>query len=357
MDHRRSPLRGKAAAPVSQDNDREETMTDRVSIDRRTLLAGAAGLAAASSARAETSGLAADLTGKSVLITGASSGFGHLAALHLARSSATVIASMRNLKRGKRPEAAELLDIASKEKLKLTVAEIDVTKDAQIASGVAQAEKAAGGALDVLFNNAGIGIAGPIELHDHAQAMRQFDVNLFGYHRLARAVLPGMRARGQGLLVQVSSQLGRIVLPNLGVYCATKFAIEAMFEAMAYELAPLGVDVTIVQPGGYPTKIWDNGVRYMEDLLAAADDERKTAYAAHLDLSARTLGGARTTDPMDVPRALAELIALPPGKRPLRRPVHPNTQGTTAINSVCAQVQAAALGPGPYKAWHEAVVD
>lgn len=332
-------------------------MTNKFSMDRRILLAGVAGLAAAGNARAETPAGAACLAGKSVLITGASSGFGHLAALHLARSGATVIASMRNLKKGKRPEAAELLDVAATEKLKLSVVEIDVTKDAQIASGVAQAEKTAGGALDVLFNNAGIGIAGPIELHDHAQAMRQFDVNLFGYHRMARAVLPKMRARRQGLLVQVSSQLGRIVAPNIGVYCATKFAIEAMFEAMAYELAPFGVDVTIVQPGGYPTKIWDNGARYMEDLLAAADDERTTAYAAHLDLAARSLGGARTTDPMDVPRALANLIALPPGKRPLRRPVHPNTQGTTAINGACAQVQAAALGQGPYKAWHDTVVD
>lgn len=332
-------------------------MADEFSIDRRALLAGATALGAATSVRAQGTAAAPDLSGKSVLITGASSGFGRLSALHFARSGATVIASMRNLDNGKRPEAVELLDLASKEKLKLTVAEIDVTKEAQIASGVATAEAAAGGAVDVLLNNAGIGIAGPVELHDHAQAMRQFDVNLFGYHRMARAVLPKMRSKGQGLLVQVSSQLGRVILPNIGMYCATKYALEAMFEAMAYELAPLGVDVTIVQPGGYPTKIWDNGARYMNDLLAGADEARKTAYAGHLELAQGFFGGGGATDPMDVPRAIADLIAMAPGKRPLRRPVHPNTQATEALNAAHREVQAMVMARGPYKTWHDAVVD
>lgn len=330
---------------------------EKVAIDRRALMAGAAGLAAASGARAQTSPTAPDLSGKSVLITGASSGFGRLSALHFARSGAAVVASMRNLKNGKRAEAVELLDIAAAERLTLSVVEIDVTKDGQVASGVAEAEKISGGALDALLNNAGIGGAGPVELYDHAQTLRHFDVNLFGYQRMARAVLPKMRARGQGLLVHVSSQLGRLVLPNIGVYCGTKFALEAMFEAMAYELAPLGVDVTIVQPGGYPTKIWENGARYMEDLLASADDARKAAYEAHLKLAEGFFGGGGSTDPMDVPRAIADIIALPPGKRPLRRPVHPNTQATDALNAAHAQVQASVMTRGPYKAWHDAVVD
>ncbi|MFN0023097.1 MAG: SDR family oxidoreductase [Parvularculaceae bacterium] len=331
-------------------------MSDALKIDRRALFAGAAGLAAAGAAMAQTTAMP-DLSGKSVLITGASSGFGQLAALHFARSGATVIASMRNLKKGKRAEAVELLDAASAEKLKLTVVEIDVTNEAQIAAGVAAAQAAAGGALDVLLNNAGIGIAGPVELHDHAQAMRQFDVNLFGYHRMARAVLPKMRTRGQGLLVQVSSQLGRLILPNIGMYCATKFALEGMFEAMAYELAPFGVEVTIIQPGGFPTKIWDNGARYMDDLLASADEARKTAYEGHLDLARGYFSGGGATDPMDVPRAIAEVIAMPPGKRPLRRAVHPNTQATDALNAAHTQVQARVLGAGPYKAWYDAVID
>jgi NAD(P)-dependent dehydrogenase (short-subunit alcohol dehydrogenase family) len=326
-------------------------------LNRRQILAGAAVGAALAAAPARAQSEAADLSGKSVLITGSSSGFGRLAALHFARSGANVIASMRNLKGGKRPEAQELADIGAGEKLKLAVVEIDVTREDQVRSGVAKAEAIAGGALDALLNNAGIGVAGPVELHDHAQAMRQFDVNLFGYHRMARAVLPNMRARRQGLLLQVSSQLGRIVLPNIGMYCATKFALEGMFEAMAYELAPLGIDVTIIQPGGYPTKIWANGERYFAELMAGADPERKDAYAGHVELARGFFNGGGATDPMDVPRAIAEIIALPPGRRPLRRPVHPNTQATDALNAAHAQVQAAVLGQGRYKSWHEAVVD
>lgn len=328
--------------------------------NRRHVLGGAAaiaGAAIAGAACAEVTPAAVDLSGKSVLITGTSSGFGRLAALHFARSGGTVIASMRNMKGGRRPEAQELMDLASSEKLKLSVVEIDVTKDDQVASGVTRAENIAGGALDALLNNAGIGIAGPIELHDHVQAMRQFNTNLFGYHRMARAVLPKMRARRAGLLVQISSQLGRIILPNIGMYCATKYAVEAMFEAMAYELAPLGVDVTIVQPGGYPTKIWDNGERYFAEMMESADDERKSSFAGHIEMAQGFFNGGGSTDPMDVPRAIADIIALPPGKRPLRKPVHPNTQATDALNAAHAQVQAAVLGQGRYKPWHDAVTD
>jgi NAD(P)-dependent dehydrogenase (short-subunit alcohol dehydrogenase family) len=330
-------------------------MTDTPRIDRRQLLGGATALAAATAApvRAQST---PNVAGKSVLITGCSSGFGRLTALHLARNGANVIASMRNLQGGNRPEARELADIAAKEKLKLAVVEIDVTNDAQVASGVAQAEKIAGGALDVLVNNAGIGLSGPVELQDVEATQLIFDTNLFGYLRMARAALPKMREKKQGLIFNVSSQLGRIVLPGVGHYCGTKFGVESMFETMAYELAPFGVEVTIIQPGGYPTEIWDNGRRYSDASLARADDERKAAYAQHIAMSQRMFGGGGSTDPMDVPRAIAEIIALPAGSRPLRRPVHPNSRAMEAVNAACAQVQAMVLGNGPFASWHTAVV-
>jgi NAD(P)-dependent dehydrogenase (short-subunit alcohol dehydrogenase family) len=334
-------------------------MGQKTEVNRRELFAGAAALtgAAAIAGSAAAQGAAPDLSGKSVLITGSSSGFGRLAAEHFARSGANVIASMRNLKGGKRAEAQELTDIASKDKLKLTVVEIDVTRDEQVAAGVAKAEKIAGGALDAVLNNAGIGVGGPAELYDITNLQRAFDVNFFGYQRVARAALPKMRARREGLLVQISSQLGRLVLPNIGAYCATKFAVEAMFEAMAYELAPFGVEATIIQPGGYPTKIWTNGARYFEELLESADEERKAAYSGHIELANGLLSGAYQTDAMDVPRAIAAIIALPPGSRPLRKPVHPNTQASDALNAAHKQVQAAVMGQGSYKAWHDAVTD
>ena len=206
--------------------------------NRRELLAGASVLAAAAVAapsRAQDAPL--NVEGKSVLITGTSSGFGRLTAEHLARNGANVVASMRNLDGGNRKEAQELADLASDEKLKLSIVEIDVIDPASVASGVRQAEESAGGALDVLVNNAGIGIGGPVEMHDEEALALQMQTNLFGYHRMARAVLPPMRGKGEGYLINISSQLGRLILPNIGMYCATKFGLEAMFEAMAYELA------------------------------------------------------------------------------------------------------------------------
>jgi NAD(P)-dependent dehydrogenase (short-subunit alcohol dehydrogenase family) len=316
----------------------------------------AAGVAAASGVRAAEAP-AIDLNGKTALITGASSGFGRLTALHLARAGATVVASMRNLNKGKRPEAVELAAIAAKEKLKLILVEIDVTKPAQVTSGVAGALAATGGRLDILVNNAGIGAAGPIEFNDEKSVFDAVDVNLLGYHRMARAVLPTMRKQRQGLVVSISSQLGRILLPNIGVYSATKFAVEAMFEVMAYELAPFGVESTIIQPGGYPTKIWENGRKLADAMMARADAERKTAYALHNDMASGLMRGEYTTDPMDVPRAIAEVFAMPVGKRPLRRPVHPNKDAMVAVNAAMAEIEARVLGAGPYKDWHAAVVD
>jgi NAD(P)-dependent dehydrogenase (short-subunit alcohol dehydrogenase family) len=326
-------------------------------LTRRNVIGAGAVVAVVASAGSAKAQGAPDFSGKSTLITGTSSGFGRLTALHLARHGGTVIASMRNMKGGKRPEAQELADIASSEKLKLSLVEIDVTNSAQVKSGAASAGKTAGGALDLLVNNAGIGVGGAVELSDEEAVFTQFNTNVLGYHRMVRAVLPAMRAKREGLIVNISSQLGRLVLPNIGIYCATKFAVEAMFEAMAYELAPFGVEVAIIEPGGYPTKIWDNGRRYAEEMLARADNERKEAYAGHSAMARGLMSGEYTTDPMDVPRAIGEILALPPGKRPLRRPVHPNTQGTTAANAAMAQIQAGVLGGGAYKDWHAAVTD
>ncbi len=323
-------------------------------IDRRALLGGAAVMAAAASAPAAAQDKL-DVAGKSVLITGCSSGFGKLTALHLARHGATVIASMRNYQGGKRKEAQELADIASKEKLKLSVVEIDVLSDALVASGTTAAQKIAGGALDVLVNNAGIGISGPVELLDLQATQLIFDTNLFGYLRVARAVLPAMRAKKAGLVFNVSSQLGRVIIPGVGHYSSTKFGVEAMFEAMAYELAPFGVEVTIIQPGGYPTEVWANGRRLSDAALARTEPERKTAYAPHIAMAEKMFGTGGNTDPMDVARAIGEIIAMPAGSRPLRRPVHPNTKATEALNAAHAQVQAMALGNGPFAPWFKAV--
>jgi NAD(P)-dependent dehydrogenase (short-subunit alcohol dehydrogenase family) len=324
-------------------------------LNRRGLL-GAASLAAiaAAPARAQPQG-AVSLAGRSVLITGASSGFGRLSALHLADLGATVIASMRNLDGGRRPEAVSLLAEAKGKPGRVHVVEIDVTKPSQVVAGVAEAERIAGGGLDALLSNAGIGGAGPIELQDEIALETQFQTNLLGSLRVARAALPAMRAKKAGLIMPVSSQLGRIVMPNIGAYCSSKWGLEAAFEAMAYELAPFGVEVTIIQPGGYPTRIWESGSRAAEAMFARNEPARVAAYTPHVAQTRGMMNGPRNTDPKDVARAVAELMALPAGQRPLRRPVHPNTAVTVAVNRAMAGIQAQVLGQGPYAAWHAAV--
>ena len=324
-------------------------------LDRRSLLAGAAATgtlaATASFAQADLFKPTPDLSGTSVLITGCSTGFGRLAAEHLARAGAKVFATMRNLPR---PEARELKAISAADKLDLHVLEIDVMSDDQVAAGVDRAQAMAGGTLDVLINNAGISYGGPVEIQDMEATRHMFDTNVFGPHRLARAVLPAMRAAKRGLILNVSSQLGRVIAPSYGMYSPTKFALEAMSEGLAYELVPHGIDVTVIEPGGYPTMIWKNANENSLSLVARAEAKHFAGYPALVErLGQRTGGG--TTDPMDVPRAMAELIAMVPGTRPLRRPIHPGPKPQVPINTVSAQVQVDWLGSSAFGSWVQAV--
>jgi NAD(P)-dependent dehydrogenase (short-subunit alcohol dehydrogenase family) len=323
-----------------------------MTIDRRFLLKSAA--AGAAMAAAPLAAQARPLAGKSILITGTSSGFGYAGALHFARAGAKVIASMRNLPR---PEADKLKAEAAKEKLDIAIVEIDVTSDEEVARGVADAERIAGGALDILVNNAGIGLTGPVEMQDMEATRLMFDTNVYGCHRMARAVLPAMRKAKRGQIFNISSQLGRVIIPGGGHYSATKFALEALSEQMAYELVPHGIDVTIIQPGGYPTDVWRNRNRYTGELLARTDAERTEAYKVFTARMGKEDGSGRSADIYDVPRAIAEIIAMPPGTRPLRRAVHPGPKPQEAINKVSAETQVAMLGNSPFGPWVKAVHD
>ncbi len=322
------------------------------SIDRRTALA----LGAAATAGAALPVAASDrpMAGKSVLITGASSGFGQLAALLFARSGAKVFATMRNLPR---KEADEMRQTAKAEKLDITVLELDVLSDASVAKALAEAEKLAGGGIDILVNNAGIGITGPVEVQDMEATRLIFDTNVFGPQRVARAALPAMRKKKSGLIFNISSQLGRVIVPGGGHYSATKFALEAMSEQMAYELVPLGIEVCIIQPGGYPTRVWINRNGYTKALRERTEAERLADYPALTGRMGTEDGSGRTADPADVPKAMLEIAALPAGKRPLRRPVQPGAKPQEAINKVSAETQLAWLGNSPFGPWIKAVHD
>ena len=322
--------------------------------NRRDVIKGAAGLAAVASLNGTAQATDKPLAGQSVFITGASSGFGYLGALHYARLGATVFATMRNLPRA---EADELSATAKAEGLDVHILPLDVTSDDQVTAAVAEAERIAGGALSIIINNAGIGITGPIEVQDMEATKLAFDTNFFGPQRVIRAALPKMRAAKTGIIFQISSQLGRVIVPGSGHYSPTKFALEAMSEALAYELAPHGVEVCIIQPGGYPTKVWVNRNGYSGALKERIDDERATAYASFVDRMGAEDGSGRSADPMDVPRAIADIAIMPAGTRPLRRAVHPGPKPQESINRVSAETQLAMLGNSPFGPWVKAVLD
>ena len=321
-------------------------------INRRSLLAGAAatGAFAATATMAQPDQMATeiDLSGKSILITGCSTGFGRLMAEDFARKGAKVFATMRNLPR---VEAAELEALAAAEELDLHVIEIDVMSDEQVAKGVAKAEEIAGGAIDILINNAGIGYAGPIELQDMQATQLIFDTNVYGPHRMSRAALPAMRRAKSGLIFNISSQLGRVIVPSAGHYSPTKFALEAMSEAMAYELVPHGVEVCVIQPGGYPTKVWVNRNKLATELKERLNFDERAAYPQLVARMGNADGSGRTADPMDVPNEIAKIIAMPAGTRPLRKEVHPGRKPQIAINELTAKVQVEWLGESGFGPW------
>ncbi|MDE8650673.1 SDR family oxidoreductase [Novosphingobium album (ex Liu et al. 2023)] len=329
-------------------------------ITRRNLLAASGTLAALSALPAARAATLPDLSGKSFLITGTSSGFGRIGAELYARRGARVFATMRNLPR---PEAEELRRLARDEKLAITVLELDVLSDEMVARAVAEAERLNGGPLDVLVNNAGVVIGGPVEAHDLEATRLAFDTNVFGYQRTARAVLPGMRRRKSGLIVNISSQQGRVVMPAGGLYSASKFAVEAMSEQLAYELVPHGIDVVIIEPGGYPTEVGQNRAKYTQALRDRVTADVAGAYPEMVERM-KAMRSARKgeippgmPDPVEVPTAIAEIAAMAPGTRPLRRAVHPGPKPQAEINRVSRESQLAWLGDGPYGPWVKDVLD
>ncbi|MCK5943893.1 MAG: SDR family NAD(P)-dependent oxidoreductase, partial [Planctomycetes bacterium] len=167
---------------------------------------------------------------RTIVLTGCSSGFGLLAAERFARNGDRVYATMRD-PAGRNAEAAgRLTDLAERERLQLHVVDLDVCSDASVEAAAGQI-LAAGHPPDVLVNNAGQMFTGVTEAFDAAELARQFDVNVVGPHRMHRAFLPAMRARGSGLCIEISSIAGRLAVPFFGVYHASKWALEGYSQA------------------------------------------------------------------------------------------------------------------------------
>src|ERR1700723_30259 len=205
-----------------------------------------------------------------VLITGSSTGFGRLMAENLARRGHSVFATMRDPGGRNAANASEIRALAKQESLPLNVLELDVTNDASVERAVQICVEHAG-RIDIAINNAGNALMGLAEAVTMEQAQQIMDTNFFGSVRVNRAVLPYMRRQRSGLLLHISSGAGRLVLPAMGLYCASKFAMESLAEAYHYELAAQGIDSTIVEPGAYQTAVFGN-------LVMAADQARTDTY-------------------------------------------------------------------------------
>lgn len=185
-------------------------------------------------------------------ITGASSGLGAAIASAALRAGHRVAATARDRSR--------LAALAQDYPETLLPLSMDLTAPEQIRAAVAQAEAWAGG-IDVLVNNAAIGYLAAVEEGEEAQLRTLFDTNFFGVAATIRAVLPGMRARGKGAILNVSSLNGVVAMPALGYYSASKFALEGLTEALAQEVAPFGIKVMAIQPGGFRTGIVERNLR------------------------------------------------------------------------------------------------
>jgi NADP-dependent 3-hydroxy acid dehydrogenase YdfG len=248
---------------------------------------------------------------KTILITGASSGFGRDTAETLYRAGHTVYASLRDAQ-GKNRAAAEAL-----RELGITTVELDVRHDASVEAGVKHV-LAEAGKIDVLVNNAGIASAGVTEAFTAEQAKAIFDTNVIGLLRVTRAVLPSMRHRHDGLIINIGSVLGRVTFPFVGIYGASKFAVEALTDSLRYEVSQLGVEVVEVQPSGYPTNFFTN-------IQTPAGTEVTKSYGevghipdAMVTSLTATFEGKDAPDPHDVAEAIVELVGQAKGSRAVR---------------------------------------
>ena len=272
-----------------------------------------------------------------VLITGSSTGFGRLIAETLARAGYIVFATMRDITGRNVKNAAEVRSLAKKDSLALHVLALDVTDEVSVERAVGDAFKQAG-RIDVVINNAGYGLFGVTEAVTTEQAQRLMDVNFFGAVRVNRAVLPYMRRQRSGLLLHISSGGGRLVIPGMAFYCASKFALEALGEAYRYELAAQGIDSVIIEPGAYQTEVFSN--------LVTAADERRTDTYGPVKQFAPKIGAALAAsagNPQEVADAVLRIIETPVGQRQLRYRISRATLGVDEINALCERVQQRVL--------------
>jgi len=213
------------------------------------------------------------------VVTGSSSGIGFETSLLLAKNGFFTYATMRNL-----DKSNKIIDLKLKEKLPLEVLELDVTDDKSVKEAI---EKIADeqGTVDVLVNNAGYALVGPLEELSIQEFKEQFETNVFGAIRVTQAVLPIMRKQRHGTIVNISSIAGRIGFPLTSAYVSSKFALEGLSESMAYEIYQFGTKVVLIEPGVIKTN-FDHNLKLGKKVSTTND--RNSPYA---DITEKRIAG------------------------------------------------------------------
>jgi NAD(P)-dependent dehydrogenase (short-subunit alcohol dehydrogenase family) len=256
---------------------------------------------------------------KVILITGTNSGFGKITARMLSEKGYKIYAGMRNVS-SKNAEAAEEL----KNWEGVTVVDLDVT-DTRAVNSVVEEIISKEGRLDVLINNAGVFTTGIAQSFTEEDLERIFDVNLKGPWRLLRATLPQFIKQKEGLIINVSSGLGRFSTPFFTIYNSSKFALEGLVEGSHYELKGLGIENVIVQPGAFPTELaaktmTGSDESVLEGYGEIAQIPQKIGESLH-----ELFSSEHAPNPDLVAEAMVNLIESPKGERPLRVVVDPLT--------------------------------
>jgi NAD(P)-dependent dehydrogenase (short-subunit alcohol dehydrogenase family) len=271
---------------------------------------------AVANADAYVLGTEAVMTHKVWFITGTSSGFGRNLVEEAVARGDNVVATARDSR-----ALEALVSLAPERVLALR---LDVTKPEDIKSAVRTAHERFGG-IDVLVNNAGFSIVGAVEETSEDELRATMETMFFGAAALTRAVLPGMRQRQSGSIVQITSVGGLITAPGFGAYCAAKHALEAYSEALSAEVAPLGIRILIVEPGAFRTSLFGAAFRTMPELAAYAETVGPTRrYVVES-------AGKQPGDPAKAARAIADAVAA--GVPTLRLPL-----GADAVSSIRAKL-------------------
>jgi len=233
-------------------------------------------------------------TDKVWLVTGASTGFGRELVEYLLTQGARVIATARKV--------AALAELGTRYPERVLVAAMDVTDQKQVEAVVDSAVKWFG-RIDVLVNNAGYGMVGAVEESGEEEFRPMFETNVFGLIRVTQAVLPQMREQGSGHIVNLSSIGGLVATPGFGLYNATKFAVEGLSEALAQEVKPLGISVTIVEPGPFRTKFLGKAGGEAKRKIPAYDQTagKMRAYYTEQD-------GKQPGDPLKAAQAIVKAV-------------------------------------------------